>query len=111
MRHADDPSYNPDDITVLPPRTEAERAVVSEANALVHAMHPGNAEAQYERVVEVLGGLTGPNAEEHRKGPLRAALETRDAMKRMGANRAARGWHPVPDHLQHLLTPEERGNG
>lgn len=106
--YLDDPSYRPDHFVVLPKISATDRDLVRLANTLSNQMHPLNADEQFAKIEAVLAGLSGVNTEPHKAAALLVATDCRDAMKRMGEGRRKLGLHPVPDHLQHLLGPEER---
>ena len=105
--HRGDSSYSPDTIRILPRLAEPDEVLVVLARSLIRGMHPLNADAVYEQVERVLGGLSGRDTDQDRDSAMMVARDRRDAMKRMGAGRIALGKHPVPDHLRHLLQPGE----
>ena len=91
---------------VCPPSSPEDAALLEEGMALRLTMHPLNASrvrAQVEALVARMSDEAKPLADA-------LMLEVTDAERgHLAAAKGRRemGMHPVPDHLRHLVTPEE----
>ena len=96
----------PFECIVYPPSSPEDAALLDEGMALCMTMHALNASrvrAQVEAVAARISAAARPLAD----SLVEEAIEMEEGHLAAAKGRREMGMHPVPDHLRHLVTPEE----